>query len=145
MKNTDLIFTPNKLIINEYYLISSVQYHDIYIEYKDPYTLIQTFDNKELLVRHSLSRIIPNLPNPFLLCNRNTIVNSLYIKCIYNKMLITLINNKQFLLSRRKKRNFINTFIFIKQHLFLCKKCFCCNFPSNCSPNNNIYNTSKPF
>lgn len=29
MKNTDLIFTPNKLIINEYYLIPSVQYHDI--------------------------------------------------------------------------------------------------------------------
>jgi DNA-binding LytR/AlgR family response regulator len=133
MKNTDLHFTSDAIIIRESYKVICLPYHDIlFFHLNASYITIGLIKEKSLLIRSSLSLILKSLPGVFVLCNRTTIVNQLYVKTIEDEKSVILSNGESFILSRRKQDVFIDHYLHLRKRPRTCCKCFCCNHFSSC-------------
>jgi len=136
MKNTDLYFTDDAIIIKESYMVLCLPYHDIlFFQLNSSYITIGLIREKSVFIRSSLSLILKAVPKAFYLCNRNTILNMLYVKSIVDDKVVTISNNECFTLSRRKRNLFVDYLLQIKKNPISCCKCFCCNLSSVCKSN----------
>jgi DNA-binding LytR/AlgR family response regulator len=133
MKDTILVFADDKMIIQEPYRIENVCYKDIIcFQYEMPYIIILKVDGKEHFVKKSISGIVEMLPNNFLLCNRTTIVNLLYVKKINLKTDIVMTNERMYSLSRSRRKDFMTIFLNVRSQKIICRKCDVCNSLSPC-------------
>lgn len=98
---------PNKLFIKNKSIIDVVDFQDIEVlEVEGNYVIVHS-TQKKIVYRSSLKTLIANLQgNVFIRIHRNFLVNKFFIKNydIENKLL-TLINDKQYKVSRNYRRN----------------------------------------
>jgi len=119
MKKAEIQFSEEQMTIFDGSNIQKFNYHDIIGIFCDyPYIKIETTtDPKSKLIFHSLKEIGQLLPSLFIMCNRSSIINIMYInqmKYEVNQSFLCLNNGRQIRIPRRKKSTIIK-----KIHAFL--------------------------
>lgn len=121
MTKTEILFQENQLVILNKSEINNIRYEDIVGVFCDhPYLRLQILNKKSRLIFFTLEEIISCLPDSFILCNRSSIINLLYVNVFTTEgknSLLHLTTGDVILVSRRKKaavKERINYFLTVQ-------------------------------
>jgi two-component system, LytTR family, response regulator len=95
----DVLAVPYK---NQYLLVNIHQI--LYLEANEQYSIINTIDNKRIVVSVRLKKMTERLPNYFLRIHHSYIINALQATAVMKKSKVILSNQLELPISRRRKK-----------------------------------------